>query len=171
VIVLLEQDKAIRSVALGTPQGLLAFGFGSGLSRYAPGTVGTIAAIPFALLLGFLPAVFYWPVLILLFLLGIYVCGISATRLGKHDPGGIVWDEMVAYWLVVAFLPAQWTWWLAAFVLFRFFDILKPWPIRQSEKAFKGGLGIMIDDIIAALYAIAILVLFQRWDEITFLSA
>ena len=158
---LLEQDRELRRVALGTPQGLLAFGFGSGLSRYAPGTVGTIAAIPFAVLLKFLPSLIYWPVLLVLFFLGIYICGNTATRLGRHDPGGIVWDEMVAYWLTIAFLPTQWTWWLAAFVLFRLFDILKPWPIRQSEKFFKGGLGIMIDDIIAALYAMAILALLQ----------
>ena len=164
VIALLEQDKELRRVALRTPQGLLAFGFGSGLARHAPGTVGTIAAVPFAILLKLLPSMFYWPVLALLFLLGIYICGITATRLGKHDPGGIVWDEMVAYWLTVSFLPVQWTWWLAAFVLFRLFDIVKPWPIRQSEKLFKGGLGIMVDDIIAAFYAMAILALFQIWS-------
>ena len=163
MIELLEQDKELRRVALGTPQGLLAFGFGSGLSRHAPGTMGTLAAIPFAILLKSLPSLFYWPVLALLFLVGIYVCGVTARRLGKHDPGGIVWDEMVAYWLLVAFLPAQWSWWLAAFVLFRLFDILKPWPIRQAEKFFQGGIGIMIDDIIAALYSIAILTLFQIW--------
>ena len=160
MISLLEQDRELRRVALGTPQGLLAFGFGSGLSRYAPGTVGTIAAIPFAILLKSLPSIIYWPVLLVLFLLGIYICGTTATRLGKHDPGGIVWDEMVAYWLTIAFLPTQWTWWLAAFVLFRLFDILKPWPISPVRTAvFKGGLGIMVDDIIAALYTMAILAL------------
>ena len=157
MIALLEQDSEIRRVALGTPQGLLAFGFGSGLSRFAPGTVGTIASIPIAILLKFLPAVIYWPVLLALFLLGIYVCGKTAAKLERQDPGGIVWDEMVGYWLTIAFLPAQWTWWLAAFVLFRMFDILKPWPICQSEKFFKGGLGIMADDVFAALYTMAIL--------------
>jgi phosphatidylglycerophosphatase A len=164
MIELLEQDRKLRRVALGTPQGFLAFGFGSGLSRFAPGTIGTIAAVPFAILLKLLPSVIYWPVLTVLFFLGIYICGITATRLGKHDPGGIVWDEMVAYWLVVAFLPLEWAWWLAAFVLFRLFDILKPWPISQSERFFKGGLGIMVDDIIAAFYAMAILALFQSWS-------
>lgn len=99
--------------------------------------------------------------LLTLFLLGVYLCGTTARRLGKHDPGGIVWDEMVAYWLVVAFIPAQWPWLLAAFILFRLFDILKPWPIKQSETLFSGGLGIMVDDIIAALYAMAILAIFQ----------
>ena len=156
---LLEQDSELRRVAFGTLEGLLAFGFGSGLSRYAPGTAGTVAAIPFALLLKSLPAIIFWPVLLVLFLLGIHICGTTATRLGRHDPGGIVWDEMVAYWLTIALLPVQWAWWLAAFILFRLFDILKPWPIRKSEKYFKGGLGIMIDDVFAALYAMAILAL------------
>ncbi len=159
MISLLEQDREVRRVALGTPQGLLAFGFGSGLARYAQGTVGTVAAIPCAILLKSLPSILYWPVLLVLFLLGIYICGATAARLGKHDPRGIVWDEMVGYWLTIAFLPTQWTWWLAAFVLFRLFDILKPWPICLSERLFKGGLGIMVDDIIAALYAMAILAL------------
>jgi len=156
---LLEQDRDVRRVALGTLEGLLAFGFGSGLSRYAPGTVGTVVAIPIAILLKSLPSIIYWPILLVLFLLGIHICGTTATRLGRHDPGGIVWDEMVAFWLTISFLPPQWAWWLAAFVLFRLFDILKPWPIRQSERLFKGGLGIMVDDIIAALYAMAILAL------------
>ena len=122
----------IRQAALGTPAGFLAFGFGSGLSGFAPGTMGTLVAVPFGLLLKQLPPVLFWPVLVVLFLIGIYLCGATASRLGKHDPGGIVWDEMVGYWLTIAFIPAQWPWLLAAFILFRLFDILKPWPIRQS---------------------------------------
>ena len=151
----------IRQAALGTPAGFLAFGFGSGLSGFAPGTMGTLVAVPFGLLLKQLPPVLFWPVLVVLFLIGIYLCGATASRLGKHDPGGIVWDEMVGYWLTIAFIPAQWPWLLAAFILFRLFDILKPWPIRQSEKWFSGGLGIMVDDILAALYAMGVLALFR----------
>jgi phosphatidylglycerophosphatase A len=158
---LLEQDREIRQAALKSPAGFLAYGCGSGLSGFAPGTMGTLFAVPFALLLKQLPAVLFWPVLIGLFLIGIYLCGATARRLGKHDPGGIVWDEMVGYWLTIAFIPAQWPWLLAAFILFRLFDILKPWPIRQSEKLFSGGLGIMVDDILAALYAMGILAIFQ----------
>ena len=158
---LLEQDREIREAALRTPAGFLAFGFGSGLSRFAPGTMGTMVAIPFSFLLKQLPPYLFWVLLIALFLIGIYLCGSTARRLGKHDPGGIVWDEMVGYWLTVAFIPMQWPWLLAAFVLFRLFDIFKPWPIRQSEKLFRGGLGIMVDDIIAALYAMGILAVFQ----------
>jgi len=157
---LLEQDKDIRRVVFGTPAGFLAFGFGSGLSRFAPGTMGTIVAVPFIFLLKQLPSTAFWISLLALFLLGVYLCGTTARRLGKHDPGGIVWDEMVGFWLTAAFIPAQWPWLLAAFVLFRLFDIFKPWPIRQLEKMFHGGLGIMIDDIMAALYSMAILGIF-----------
>jgi phosphatidylglycerophosphatase A len=82
--------------------------------------------------------------------------------LGRHDPGNIVWDEMVGFWLTVALVPVTWSWWLAAFVAFRFFDILKPWPIRQLDRHIKGGLGIMLDDIVAALYALLLLALLQR---------
>jgi phosphatidylglycerophosphatase A len=163
LIQLLDQDHAVRRVALGTTAGFVAFGFGSGLSRHAPGTVGTVAAIPFAILLKSLPTVWFWLLLVGLFLVGIHLCDVSSRRLGQHDPGGIVWDEMVAYWLTVAFLPLSWPWWLAAFVLFRFFDILKPWPNRQLEKQFSGGLGIMLDDIAAAAYSMAILAVLARF--------
>ena len=154
---LLEQDAELRRVALRTPAGLLAFGFGAGLSRFAPGTVGTVAVVPLALLLRQLPPALFWPVLGLLFALGVGVCGAASRALGRHDPGGIVWDEMVAYCLTVALLPLDWAWWLAAFVLFRVFDILKPWPIRWIERQAGGGLGIMLDDVLAALYAMAVL--------------
>lgn len=154
---LLDRDPAVRQVALGTWQGFLAFGFGSGLSSFAPGTVGTAVAVPAGLLLKSLPWPGFWIALILSFPVGVYLCGVSARRLGAHDPGGIVWDEMAAYWLTVAFLPLQWSWWLAAFLLFRLFDILKPWPIPWVERRFGGGLGIMLDDVVAAGYAIAVL--------------
>jgi len=161
MIRLINPDPVARQVALRTLPGFFAFGFGSGLSRFAPGTMGTLAAIPFALLLKRLPVPVFWIVLTGLFLLGVYICNAASRRLGQHDPGGIVWDEMVAYWLTIAFLPVSWPWWLAAFVLFRFFDILKPWPIRWVENRFGGGQGIMLDDIVAALYAMAILGLCQ----------
>ena len=152
-----EQDADLRRVALRTPAGFLAFGLGSGLSRYAPGTVGTVVAVPFAWLLMQMPPALYWTALAALFLLGVWLCGAASRMLGRHDPGNIVWDEMVGYWLTVALVPVTWTWWLAAFVLFRFFDILKPWPIRLAEKRLGGGLGIMFDDVIAAAYAMLIL--------------
>lgn len=143
-----------RELAFGTPAGFLAFGFGSGLAPVAPGTFGTLAAIPLAVVLKLLPAIAYWPILLLLLVAGIRLCSVTARRLGQHDPGSIVWDEMVGYWLTVAFVPLHWAWFLAAFVAFRVFDILKPWPIRWAEKRFEDGAGIMFDDIVAALYAI-----------------
>ena len=159
---LLVQDPELRRVALHSPAGFLAFGLGAGLSRYAPGTAGTVAAIPFAVILIQLPAPAYWAALAILFLLGVYVCGAASRELGRHDPGNIVWDEMVGYWLTVAMLPATWVWWLAAFLAFRFFDILKPWPISSLDRSVQGGLGIMLDDIVAALYAMAVLAVLQR---------
>jgi len=159
---LLEQDPELRRVALRTPTGLLALGLGSGLSRYAPGTAGTAAAVPFALLLKQLPAPAFWVVLAVLFVAGVYLCGAASRMLGRHDPGNIVWDEMVGYWLTVALLPLTWTWWLAGFAAFRLFDILKPWPIRWLEQRLPGGLGIMLDDVVAAFYAMLVLAALQR---------
>lgn len=159
---LFEADPDVRRVALRTPAGFLAFGFGSGLARHAPGTIGTLAAVPLGWFLKQLPAIGYGAGLLALFLLGVYVCGAASRRLGRHDPGGIVWDEMVGFWLTVALVPVSWAWWLAAFLLFRFFDIVKPWPIRQLETRLPGGFGIMFDDVIAALYALLVLAAAQR---------
>ena len=149
--------STLKKVALTTPSGLLAFGFGSGLSPFAPGTMGTLVAIPFIFALKSLGTPGFWIVLLLLFLLGIWLCDQVSRKLGVHDHGGIVWDEMVGYWLSMAFVPLQWQWLLAAFLLFRFFDIVKPWPIRQLDQKVSGGFGIMIDDIVAALFTIIIL--------------
>jgi phosphatidylglycerophosphatase A len=158
-----EQDADLRRIALRTPAGFLAFGLGAGLSRYAPGTVGTVVAVPFAWLLMQMPPALYWTALAALFLLGVWLCGAASRMLGRHDPGNIVWDEMVGYWLTVALLPMTWGWWLAGFVAFRFFDILKPWPIRRLERAVGGGLGIMLDDVLAAVYAMLILAAAQQF--------
>jgi phosphatidylglycerophosphatase A len=146
-----------RQVALRSVSGFLAYGFGSGLAPWAPGTFGTLAAVPFALLLKQLALPVYGAALVALFVLGVAVCSRASERLGRHDPGGIVWDEMVGYWLTITLLPVNGAWLAAAFVAFRFFDILKPWPIRAVEKRFGGGFGIMLDDIVAALYALLVL--------------
>ena len=146
-----------RRVAFGSPSGFLAYGLGSGLAPWAPGTFGTLAAVPFALLLKGLVLPGYLLLLCGLFILGVAVCGRASERLGRHDPGGIVWDEMVGYWLAIALVPLHWAWLAGAFLAFRFFDILKPWPIRAVEKRFGGGLGIMLDDVVAALYAMLVL--------------
>lgn len=149
-----ESKPALWKVALRTPAGFLAFGFGSGLSPVAPGTAGTLAAVPVALLLHQLPLTPRLALLALMFVAGVRICTLTSRRLGLHDPGGIVWDEIVAFCLVVAWLPPDWAWWGAAFALFRFFDILKPWPIRRLEEAVGDGLGIMLDDVVAAGYAL-----------------
>lgn len=159
---LFQTEPELRRIALRTPAGFLAFGFGSGLARHAPGTAGTLVAVPLAWLLKQLPAGWYGPAVLVTFLAGVYICGVASRALGRKDPGGIVWDEMVGYWLTVALVPVTWAWWLAAFALFRFFDILKPWPITVAEKRLGGGLGIMFDDIVAALYAMIILGVVQR---------
>jgi len=162
LIQLIEQDPELRQVALRTPAGFFAFGFGSGLSHHAPGTAGTLAAIPFALLLKQLPLPVFWVALAALFFVGVYLCGAASRMLGRHDPGNIVWDEMVGFWLTVAFVPMSWAWWLAAFVAFRLFDILKPWPIRWLDRHVSGGFGIMLDDVVAALYAMLVLAILQQ---------
>lgn len=147
-----------RRVALATPGGFLAFGLGSGLSPIAPGTAGTVASLVPAVILVQLP---FWPALalvVLAFFIGIYLCGVTGRALGVHDHGGIVWDEFVGMWLVLLFVPFHWAWWLAAFVLFRLFDILKPWPIRWLDRRVHGGFGVMIDDVLASVYALLILI-------------
>ena len=96
-----------------------------------------------------------------MFVFGVWICGRVSQKLGVHDHGGIVWDEWVGFWLTAAFIPLTWPWLLAAFALFRVFDILKPWPIRQLDKKVEGGFGIMIDDVVAALFAILILAMAQ----------
>jgi len=135
------------------PVHLLAFGFGSGLAPKAPGTFGTLAAIPFYFVIMSWSLPVYCGFLVLAFLLGVYLCDRSAKELGVHDHPGIVWDEMLGYWLVMLAAPAGWIWMAVGFVLFRFFDIFKPWPIGWVDKKVSGGFGIMLDDVLAAVFA------------------
>lgn len=141
---------------------MLAFGFGSGLSPKAPGTMGTLAAIPLWWLLAQLPLSTYLVVVLIAAVAGIVICGRAADRLGVHDHGGIVWDEFVGFWIAMAVLPVTWQSLILGFVLFRLFDILKPWPISWLDRRVSGGFGIMIDDVIAGLAAAGV---------ITFLTA
>lgn len=135
------------------PVHFLAFGFGSGTAPVAPGTFGTLAAIPLYQLLNLLPLVFYLLVLIAAFGLGIYLCDKTARDLGVQDHSGIVWDEFVGYWITMLAAPSGWHWIVIGFVLFRFFDIVKPFPIGWLDKRISGGLGIMIDDVVAGGFA------------------
>ena len=142
---------------LSNPNHLFAFGFGSGLAKKAPGTFGTLAAIPFFLLLQNLSWPLYLSWLLVTFALGVFWCDRSSKALGVHDHGGIVWDEFVGFWITMFMAPAGWIWILIGFVLFRLFDILKPWPINWLDKKVHGGFGIMIDDVLAGIYALLVL--------------
>lgn len=135
------------------PTHFLAFGLGSGVFPKAPGTAGTVMAVGIYLLLPPLTVEVYGLLLLLTFALGIYVCGKTATDLGVHDHGGIVWDEFVGYWVTMFMAPAGWLWVLLGFLLFRLLDILKPWPISWVDKRVDGGLGIMLDDVLAGIMA------------------
>lgn len=137
------------------PIHFLAFGLGSGAVPKAPGTFGTLAAIPIWLLFADLSLEYYLLLLILSFALGCWLCGKTSDDLGVHDHGGIVWDEFVGLWITYLALPEGWGWVLTGFLLFRVFDILKPWPISWADKRVSGGLGIMLDDVLAGIMALA----------------
>jgi len=139
-----------------------AFGFGTGLAPFAPGTWGS------------LPGILLWylvpqdlpvqiAVAVVTFLAGIWICGESARRIGVHDHGGIVWDEIVGMYLTLLVVPVEPAWIVAAFVAFRVMDIWKPWPIRDLDHRLHGGLGIMLDDVLAAVYAALILLFLGKF--------
>lgn len=141
------------------PIHFLAFGFGSGAAPKAPGTFGTLAAMPFILLWQQLPPGGYSLVLVLSTLFGVWLCHRTAADLGVHDHGGIVWDEFVGVWIALWLAPVGWGWLVAGFVLFRLFDIWKPWPIGWVDRKVHGGLGIMLDDILAGFMALIVLLI------------
>ena len=139
------------------PTYFIAFGFGSGLMPVAPGTWGTLAALPLYLLMMHTSPMVYALMTLLAFAFGVWVCGKVTHELGVHDYGGIVWDEIVGYLLTMFLAPPGLVWMLLGFGLFRLFDIWKPQPIRWIDKRVQGGLGIMLDDVVAAIPACAIL--------------
>lgn len=136
---------------------LLSLGFGSGLAPRAPGTFGSLAALPLWCALQYLPPAVYLVAVAVAFVIGVYICGATADALGVHDHGGIVWDEFVGLWIALFLAPFQWLWVLLGFALFRLFDIWKPWPIRVLDARVHGGLGIMVDDVLAGFYAFVVL--------------
>ena len=147
---------------LTDPVNFLAFGFGTGLAPVAPGTFGSLPGVLlFWLTMGY---GFYVQlgVAVGLVVAGVWICGESARRIGVHDHGGIVWDEIAGMYITLIVAPVSVVGWALAFVLFRFMDIVKPWPIRDLDHRIEGGLGIMLDDLVAALYA-AVLLGFYRW--------
>jgi phosphatidylglycerophosphatase A len=131
----------------------LAFGFGSGLARKAPGTFGTLAAVPIYCILAQTGNLFYSIVTLTITLAGIWICGQAADKLGEHDFGGIVWDEIAGYLITLWWLPFSWQGMVLGFIIFRIFDILKPWPIKIADRKVKGGFGIMLDDVLAGVLA------------------
>ena len=139
------------------PIHLLAFGFGSGAAPKAPGTWGTLAAVLIYWPLSQLSPEHYLLMLLVTSVMGIYICGQTARDLGVHDHGSIVWDEFVGFWITMFAAPVGWVWVAVGFVLFRFFDIIKPWPISWIDKKITGGFGIMLDDVIAGVMAAVVL--------------
>lgn len=135
----------------------LAFGFGSGLSKAMPGTMGTIVAIPLYLALLQTSELVYAISTLVIIVAGIFICDLAAKKLDVHDFGGIVWDEIAGFLITMVGITHSWQSLLAGFVLFRFFDIVKPWPIKWLDKHVHGGFGIMLDDVVAGIFAVAIL--------------
>ncbi len=139
------------------PVHFAAFGFGSGAVPVAPGTFGTLMGGVIYLCLPPMGLWGYGCFVLISFLAGIWLCGKTARDIGVHDHGGIVWDEFVGFWITLFMLPPGLLWLLGGFCLFRVFDILKPWPIRWLDAHVEGGLGVMIDDVLAGLMALACL--------------
>lgn len=139
------------------PAHFSALGFGSGLAPKAPGTVGTLVGLPLYYLIQHQPIVQQLIIIAVAFIIGVYLCDKTGKALGVADHGGIVWDEIVAMMLVLTITPFSFLWWGVAFILFRLFDIWKPFPIRQCDAKLKGGFGVMFDDLLAAVYAMLVL--------------
>jgi len=158
----LKTPVAVATV-FGNPIHFLAFGFGSGLAPVAPGTFGTLVGIPFFLFMVSLPLWGYLLLTLAFFLFGVWICDRSSKLLGVHDHGGIVWDEIVGYLVTMIAAPQGWEWIVIGFILFRIFDIFKPWPIAYLDRHVSGGFGIMIDDILAGVYAMFILQLLNYY--------
>ena len=140
-----------------SPVQFLAFGFGSGLARRAPGTMGTLVAVPLYWTIAYAPLWLYSALVVLATVFGIWLCGRASKELGLHDHPGIVWDEFVGLWITLWAVPVEPVWIVLGFVVFRIFDIAKPWPIGSLDRNVDGGLGIMLDDIVAGLFSCATL--------------
>lgn len=147
-----------RRALFSHPAGWIATALGAGLAPRAPGTAGSLVAlVPWWFGLRHLPPTWYAVVLVAGFALGVWASGVACRRLGVHDHGGLVWDEVIGMWVTLFAAPAGWGWMLAGFVLFRLFDIWKPWPVRVADRRVGGGLGVMLDDVLAGGYALIVL--------------
>ena len=152
----MKSNSPIPARLLLNPVHLLSLGFGTGLAPKAPGTFGTMIGVGLFFLMPADPLL-YLLICIAAFFIGIWLCQSTSKALGIHDHSGIVWDEIVGFLLTMIAVPGEWYWVLTGFVLFRLFDIWKPWPIRYFDRGVHGGLGIMLDDVLAAVYASIIL--------------
>ena len=148
--------------AFSHPAHVIASGFGTGLAPFAPGTFGTLLGWAIGWALADLHEGVIFSALVILFLVGLWACEITGRHLGISDHGSMVWDEVVAFALVIALVPRELAWQLAAFAAFRFFDIVKPPPIRYLERRYGGGFGVMFDDLVAAGYALLVLAAAKR---------
>lgn len=148
---------AVSAAFRRTPAFWLASGFGAGLSPVAPGTVGTVVALLPWLALRQLPLGGYVLALLVAFAIGVWVGNKVIADLGQEDPGVCVWDEFIGLWITLTLVPAGWYWPLVGFVLFRLFDIWKPWPVSWADQKIKGGLGAMLDDALAGVMALLVL--------------
>ncbi|WED21283.1 phosphatidylglycerophosphatase A [Vibrio sp. JC009] len=161
-------SNPLDKISLLNPWHLLATGFGSGLSPVVPGTMGTLAAVPLYLLLVQLPLPAYLILTLLSCFIGVKICQVTSDDMQVHDHGSIVWDEFAGFWITMSVVPLlglpafDWKILLSGFVLFRFFDMVKPWPIGWLDQKVHGGLGIMLDDIVAGVMA-AVVLYFVCW--------
>jgi phosphatidylglycerophosphatase A len=147
----------LPAAVLKDPRHWPALGFGLGAAPYAPGTFGTLLGIPLYLLIADWPLMGYLAAVLVLFMAGVALCGMTARALGVHDHAAIVFDEVVGFLVTMTLAPPGWLWVAAGFALFRLFDIWKPWPIRRLDRGVHGGPGIMLDDVMAGLYALLVL--------------
>ena len=154
-------DKLVKieipAKMLLNPIHLFSFGFGSGLVPRVPGTMGTLIGVLLFIILPIMDWRLYLTIIICAFIGGIFCCEYTAKILNVHDHPSIVWDEIVGYLVTMFMVPKDWLWILIGFILFRVFDILKPWPISVIDSRVKGGFGIMFDDVVAAFFSLAII--------------
>ncbi len=146
-----------RRLLFSHPAHFFSLGFGTGLAPKAPGTVGTLVGLPLFWFIADLSLQLQLGIIAVCFIIGIWFCDQTGKAIGVADHGSIVWDEIAAMMLVLTFTPMTVFWWVVAFILFRLFDIWKPFPIQQIDAKVKGGFGVMLDDLFAAIYAILVL--------------
>ena len=149
-----EKNRKIHLHELKDPVVFVAMGLGSGLSPKAPGTAGTLLTVPLVYALQQQTLLVYALVTLFVLITGSWICGYTANKLQVHDHSGIVYDEVAGFLITMMFVPAGWIWMLAGFILFRFFDAVKPWPISWLDKNLTGGFGIMFDDVVAGLISL-----------------